>query len=133
MTPTRAVLVIDDYAEIRELVRLALSDRGFRVRTAENGAAALETIADDTFSVILIDVQMPVMDGTSFVEAYRTFPGHQARLVVMTAGTDARQYADQVAADSYLAKPFDLDELVRVVDSLARRPAADEETEGQAT
>jgi two-component system, chemotaxis family, chemotaxis protein CheY len=89
------------------------------VRTAEHGAAALETIESDTFDVIMLDIQMPVMDGFEFVRAYRELPGHQARLVIMTAGHDARHYAERVQADSYLAKPFDMDALLTVVTGLA--------------
>jgi two-component system, chemotaxis family, chemotaxis protein CheY len=115
MPPRGSILVVDDSAEIRELVQLTLESAGYRVRTAEDGAAALDIIYGDTFSVILFDIQMPVMDGVDFVHAYRSLPGHQARLLVMTAGHNARRYAGQLGADGHIAKPFDPDKLLSTV------------------
>jgi DNA-binding response OmpR family regulator len=113
-----SVLIIDDYADIRNLLTIALQDAGYRVRTAQHGVEALEQIESDTFCVIMIDVQMPIMDGVEFVSAYRSLPGHQARLIVMSAGHDARIHAERVGADRYLAKPFDMDVLLSVVGEL---------------
>jgi CheY-like chemotaxis protein len=123
MTGRRAVLVVDDNREIRDLLKTVLQEHGFPVRTAKHGVEALEKIELDTFSVILLDIQMPVMDGESFVRAYRAVPGHQAHLVVMTAGQDARVYAEHVGADHYLAKPFDLDDVISIVGGLADESA----------
>jgi CheY-like chemotaxis protein len=119
MPPGGSILVVDDSAEIRELVQLTLESEGYRVRTAEHGAAALDTIAGDTFSVILLDIQMPVMDGVDFAQAYRSLPGHRARLLVMTAGHNAGRYAQQLGADGHISKPFDLDKLISTVRSFA--------------
>jgi len=115
----RSVLVVDDFADIRELLRLALEEEGYRVRVCEHGAAALEMVERETFGVILLDIQMPVMDGVEFVRVYRSLPGHQAHLVVMTAGHNARLYAERVGADRYLAKPFELDEVLTLVGELS--------------
>jgi CheY-like chemotaxis protein len=111
----RSVLVVDDDPTIRALFMIALQDEGYRVSTAEHGAAALKAVERDTFQVIVLDIQMPVMDGVEFVRAYRALPGHQARLVIMSAGKDARRYCDQIGADHYLAKPFELDSLLTTV------------------
>jgi hypothetical protein len=59
---------------IRDFITLALGDDGYTVRGAENGAAALDVIRVDTFAVILLDIQMPVMDGLEFVRT-RLFRG----------------------------------------------------------
>jgi two-component system chemotaxis response regulator CheY len=118
MPRSRSVLVVDDQPEIRDLLKLVLAEYGYPVRTAEHGAAALETIKANTFGVILLDIQMPVMDGLEFVQAYRAQPGHQAPLVVITAGHDAKQYAEMVQADAYLSKPFDLDTVLATVGEL---------------
>ena len=124
MPPQGSILVVDDHPEIRELVQLTLEGEGYRVRTAEHGAAALDTIAEDTFSVILLDIQMPVMDGVDFAKAYRSLPGHQAHLIVMTASRSARSYAEQLGADGYIAKPFELDNLLATVSALGEQPSA---------
>jgi CheY-like chemotaxis protein len=113
------VLVVDDQKEIRELARLVLQDAGYTVRCVSNGAAALQALHDDeSLSLILLDMHMPVMDGWEFARKYRSIPDAHAPLVVMTAAHDARRYAAEVKADRYLAKPFELDDLLSTVDEL---------------
>jgi CheY-like chemotaxis protein len=124
MPPQGSILLVDDHPEIRELVQLTPEGEGYRVRTAEHGAAALDTIAGDTFSVILLDIQMPVMDCVDFAKVYRSLPGHQAHLLVMTAGHTARRYAEQLGADGYIAKPFDVDKLLSTVSAAVGVPGA---------
>lgn len=116
MTGSRRVLVVDDDESIRELVDMALSSEGHQVTTAPHGAAALEAIALSPPDVILLDMKMPVMDGWEFARVYRAAPGQHAPIVVVTAAQDAASRAAEVAADGHLPKPFDLEDLFRVID-----------------
>jgi CheY-like chemotaxis protein len=116
MIEPRRVLVVDDDESIRDLVEMALSSEGHQVMTAPHGAAALEAIAISPPDVILLDMKMPVMDGWAFTRAYREVPGPHAPIIVVTAAQDAASRAADVAADGHLPKPFDLDELYRVVE-----------------
>lgn len=116
MTPVRPVLVVDDDDSIREFVSVALTDEGYEVLTAEDGAAALETVQRRQPGVILLDMRMPVMDGWEFARAYRAFPDPHVPIVVVTAARDAADRAAQIQADGYLAKPFDLDDLLAIVE-----------------
>ena len=116
MSSPRRVLVVDDDESIRELVHMALSSEGHQVLTAPHGRAALEVIAKSPPDVILLDMKMPVMDGWEFARVYRAAPGQHAPIVVVTAAADAAGRAAEVAADGHLPKPFDLDDLFRVVD-----------------
>jgi two-component system, OmpR family, response regulator MprA len=118
MSRSHSVLVVDDHAEIRDLLKLALVDEGYTVRSAENGAAALERIRADTFAVILTDIQMPIMDGVEFVRLYRALRGHQAGLLIMTAVLDRIGCAEKVDADRFLTKPFELDDVLTMVGGL---------------
>jgi CheY-like chemotaxis protein len=115
------VLIVDDEQDIRDFLALALENQGYRVTTADNGAVALSHVARDPADVVLLDMRMPVMDGWAFAEAYRQTPGPHAPIVVLTAAENAGLRAAQIKAEDYLAKPFDLDELLRVVDRHARR------------
>ena len=119
MNGQRRVLVVDDDESIRELVEMALSSEGHMVMTAPHGAAALEVIARTPPDVILLDMKMPVMDGWELARRYRAMPGPHAPIVVVTAAADAAgraaDVAADVAADGHLPKPFDLDDLLRVV------------------
>ena len=115
------VLVVDDDTAIRSLLDAVLTDEGHQVRTAVNGAAALDALRTYPADVILLDVDMPVMDGITFAERYREScpAAEEAPIIVITAGGDAPARARQLAAADFAGKPFDLDELSRAVARLA--------------
>jgi CheY-like chemotaxis protein len=109
------VLVIDDDPGIRQVVSFVLSDEGYDVDEASDGARALETIERRHPDLILLDMKMPVMDGWEFARRYRARYGSRAAIVVVTAATDAALRGADVDADDFLAKPFDLDALIECV------------------
>jgi two-component system, chemotaxis family, chemotaxis protein CheY len=111
------ILLIDDDEGIREFVNLALQDEGYSVLTAANGANALPIAREQPPQLILLDMRMPVMDGREFIGEYRRVPGPKAPIVVLTAARDAHDSAIQVEANGYLPKPFDLEELIKIVHS----------------
>lgn len=102
-----------------------LADEGYAVVTATNGAEALAVLAAVEPAAILLDMRMPVMDGWQFVRALdgrrRTIP-----IIVMTAAQDARQWAREIGAAGWVAKPFDLLELLEAVERQCGRPSRDE-------
>lgn len=116
----RPVLVVDDDESIVEVLRELLESEGYAVTTAANGAEALAAIEHRAPSLVLLDMRMPVMDGWSFARTLR-----ERRLdvpvVVMTAAENARRWADEIGADGYLAKPFDIEEVLDTVERLRRR------------
>lgn len=120
MNPSRPVLVVEDDDSVRNFISLALEDEGYPVVTAPNGAAALDLVREVAPRVILLDMRMPVMDGWAFARAYRAAPGPHAPIVVLTAARDTAERAAQIDAAAYLAKPFDLDDLLAVVARYAR-------------
>ena len=112
------VLVVDDGEENRELLKVVLADIGVSVATAENGQVALDQLANQDFDVVLMDVQMPVMDGYT---AARLNAGKKILLLPVIAMTaDAMVGAQQKCLDAgysdYMTKPVDID---RLVDRLA--------------
>ena len=109
------VLVVEDDPEIREFVTMVLEGEGYGVRGAENGQVALEQTETGAVDLILLDMRMPVLDGWGFVRQYRERTAQPVPIVVMTAAPDARARAAEVAATAYLAKPFDLHELLETV------------------
>ena len=116
----KLILVVDDDKSIRQFIIMALTDAGFEVQGAVNGAEALALIRQDQSyrpQIILLDMQMPVMDGWKFLPYYREAVSaeEQAHIIVMTAAMTAARYATQIKADDYLAKPFTLDDLLRLV------------------
>jgi CheY-like chemotaxis protein len=116
----RPVLVIDDDDSIRELVEMALRDEGYDVLTAQHGGAALSLLGRESPGLILLDMRMPVMDGWEFARLYRAQPGPHVPIVVITAAHEVAERAAQVAADDFLAKPFNIEDLVEIVERHAR-------------
>lgn len=121
--PPFRVLVVDDDADIRDLVSLALLDEGYEVVAAANGAQALERVRGCFPDVILLDMQMPEMDGPTFARRYREEPGPHAPIVVFTAAGRAGEWANALQAAAIVEKPFDLDTLPRVLASCIRGAA----------
>ncbi len=110
----RPVLVVDDDDDTRAAEHAVLEDSGFRVIEARDGAEAMRRVQQDPPSVVVLDVQMPGVDGPSFARALR-MTLRRVPLVILTAAGDPRHEADRCNAEAYLAKPFDANELVRVV------------------
>ena len=112
---SRPILVVDDDPEILAMLRDFLEGEGLTVRTAENGAEALEALEELAPALILLDMRMPVLDGWGFAEKFRErqlgYP-----IVVMTAAESARRWAEEIGATAYIAKPFDVNELLQTIE-----------------
>src|SRR5215211_6844380 len=115
MPAAKTVLVVDDEMDIRTVVEMTLTDAGYEVTTAEDGAEALRSVDQRLPAVILLDMRMPVMDGWEFARRFRERYNHHAPIIVMTAAENAQARAAEVGAEDYIGKPFDLRGLVRVV------------------
>jgi CheY-like chemotaxis protein len=112
--PERPILVVDDDPTILATVSEVLDMEGYDVVTATNGAEALVAVDQSAPSLVLLDMRMPVLDGWGFMRAVRA-RGLTLTVVVMTAAADARRWGREIGAEGVLAKPFDIDELVRAV------------------
>jgi two-component system chemotaxis response regulator CheY len=113
------VLVVDDDEVIRLTLAGLLELEGYAVRTAADGAEALTIVDRERPCLVLLDMRMPVLDGWGFAAALRG-RGVRVPIAVMTAAHDARRWADEVAADACLAKPFDLDDVLATVGRFCR-------------
>ena len=110
-----SVLVVDDDPIILDTVAEVLDFEGYSVCTAQNGAEALEVIKDRVPNVVLLDMRMPIMDGWGFAAQVKE-RGIKVPILVMTAAQDARAWAREIAADGFVSKPFELDELLSAVE-----------------
>lgn len=109
------VLVVDDEQTIRDVVADALKLEGYPVSTAPNGAEALRLVDKENPTMVLLDMRMPVLDGWEFSRELRR-RGYRMPVVVLTAAQNAKRWAEEIGAAGYLAKPFDLDDLLRIVE-----------------
>jgi CheY-like chemotaxis protein len=111
------VLVVDDDPSILRVVAEILDMEGYAVETAPNGAEALKMIERRRPSVVLLDMRMPVMDGWGFARALKE-KDLCVPIVVMTAARNAREWAEEIGAKRYVAKPFEVDELIGAIEQV---------------
>ncbi len=109
------ILVVDDDDQLADVVREVLRDAGYSVATVRHGAAALELMDHVTPDLILLDLTMPIMDGWSFIAQYRRSARAGARILLLTANPHAAEIAERLQADGYIQKPFDIEQLVDVI------------------
>ncbi|HUJ24755.1 MAG TPA: response regulator [Myxococcales bacterium] len=118
----RLVLVVDDDPDILQTLGLCLSTEGYRVEMAANGREALEMLSGERPAIILLDLMMPVMDGWQFVAEMDRRGERAAPLLILSADRAVQGHASKLRADAFLAKPFDLDELLVKVSQLTGGP-----------
>ena len=116
------ILIIEDDTQIAAVMRKGLSELHFDVVTEHNGIAGLERARSEMFSLIILDIMLPGMDGWSICETIRD--ERDSTPILMLTARDA--VSDRVrgldcGADDYLPKPFDFAELVARVNALLRR------------
>jgi DNA-binding response OmpR family regulator len=118
---TSPILVVEDDASILEMLLQILRAEGYPVIGANNGLEGLAEVDRRVPSLILLDMRMPRMDGWEFAAALRV-RGISPPVVVMTAADDAKRWADEVGADGYVVKPFEILELLACVERHRRVP-----------
>jgi DNA-binding response OmpR family regulator len=124
------ILVVDDDPDMVELLRLALTDAGFSVRTAANGREALRKAQRSPPDLVVLDLLLPGMNGFNVCEQLRLNPATAAVPVLMITvlpGEFPRLVGAEAGANAYLNKPFRVEELVSCVGDLVRRPGASAE------
>ena len=127
--PSATVLVVDDEPDLVELLQYALETEGYRVLTAADGVAALQTAEAEKPDLIVVDIMMPRMDGLALTEQIRERAALRLTPILMlTARTEER---DEIAgldagADDYLPKPVSPRRLVSRVNALLRRGTREE-------
>jgi len=118
----RTVLMVDDDQDVRTSVARGLRHCGFDVRVASNGKEALRLLSSEPHDALVLDVQMPEIDGVAVVTALRAL-GNDIPICVLSARdtVNDRIAGLEAGADDYLTKPFDLGELVARLHALLRR------------
>jgi len=121
------ILVVDDAPQVRRVMRTSLSAQGYTVYEAKNGEEALESIRESPPDLVLLDVNMPGMDGLAACREIRR--SSQVPIIMLTVRSAER---DKVAAldagaDDYVVKPFGMPELLARIRAALRRTATGEE------
>jgi CheY-like chemotaxis protein len=122
----RSVLVVEDTPANQKVMRAVLEKRGHKVRVANNGREGVELVQQERFDVVLMDVQMPMMDGLEATRIIRRLPSHELPripIIAMTAHVRREDRDKCLAAgmDDYIGKPIDANEVIRLVETLTPR------------
>ncbi len=117
----KTILVVDDKANVRTLVRDYLTEQGFLVTTADNGQNALYAARHDKPDLILLDIMMPEMDGYEFIRAFRRESDTPIILLTAKLEESDKVIGLELGADDYITKPFGMRELVARINTVLRR------------
>lgn len=117
----KKVLVVDDDANIREVLKLYLDFEGFAVSLARDGDSALEMFRSDTPDVVILDLMMPGKTGHEVCQALRSESNVPVLMLTARDGTEDKLAGFRFGADDYVVKPFDPLEVVARVRALLRR------------
>ena len=134
---SKVILVVDDQPSLRQMLRFALSLNGLQVLEAENGLDAFDKLAVHHVDMLIVDWQMPKMDGLQFVRSLRTLDAYADMPIVMVScrddlhGEGTKRVSCSVV--TWLKKPFTITEIQHVVQcALGLSPRRDEARVGQA-
>jgi two-component system, OmpR family, response regulator len=120
------ILIVDDDAHIRELVRYFLSRTGFDVVEAADGPAALRLLDSTKVDCVVLDIMMPKMDGWELCKLLKEHFDFPVLMLTAKGETAQKVKGLNLGADDYMAKPFDTEELLARVRALLRRYKIDE-------
>ena len=129
----RTVLIVDDSASMRQIVRLTLENVGFTIVEGSNGQEGLDQLRTHRVQAIISDVNMPVMDGISLVRLVRGLADYRALpiLLMTTASDAARKNQGRVAgASGWIVKPFSPAQLLETLDKVLLK-SSDQAASGQ--
>jgi DNA-binding response OmpR family regulator len=109
------IIVVEDDEAIRTLLENVLADEGYHVSSVPTGREALRLVHHQSPHLIILDLSMPHMDGPAFIAAYHKLAITHAPILLCTATRATPAKAADLGAAGFLAKPFDLDELLAAV------------------
>jgi two-component system chemotaxis response regulator CheY len=112
------VLTVDDSVSLRKLVASTLASAGHQVGEASNGAEGLDVLKTRTFNLIISDINMPIMDGLTFIKNVRMIAVYKfTPILVLTTEMDAskKKIAKESGATGWLVKPFDPEQLLATI------------------
>ena len=118
MTDGQRILVVDDQQDIRDMTALVLSGAGYRVDTVDSGESALSTLEQDRFDLVLLDINMPEMDGWETLRLIRSDDELTGLPIVMfSVKGEIRDKIEslQEGAVDFVTKPFIVDDLIERV------------------
>ncbi|HLQ29189.1 MAG TPA: response regulator [Ktedonobacteraceae bacterium] len=109
------ILVVDDNAHVLQMIQWVLQDEGFEVQTAAEGQEALTLVRRHRPALLILDMGLPLLDGSHVAAELHTLYGTAVPIVLITADGHAAQKGRQIGASAFLHKPFEIADLVQAV------------------
>ena len=122
MTKVYRILLVEDEADLAELIKINLELDGYKVSVAVHGAVAIQRLKSESFDLVIMDIMMPSMDGITATKHIR-LTNNDIPIMILSASNSSK---DRIAglkagADDYMSKPFELEEMMLRVQKLIRR------------
>jgi CheY-like chemotaxis protein len=114
------ILVVDDDQDFRTGLRIALEMKGYQVEESSNGEEALAKLSEKAPLLVLLDLQMPVMNGREMLQRLRSSPDLKDIPVVIISGFGFEWEAELMGAQGYIGKPFEAAELEKTIAQLLK-------------
>ncbi len=127
----KTILIVEDDANIADLVRIYLEKDGFAVQIAGDGGAGLRMFRDQSPDLVLLDIMLPIMDGWQVLSAIREQGKTPVIMLTAKEETDDKVHFLEQGADDYITKPFEVKELLARVHAVLRRFGGEDERKGQ--
>jgi len=114
---TKKILICDDDLGILEMLELLLEETGHQIIPEANSLNVRSILERESPDLVILDLWMPVLSGDQVLKMIRENPStNDLPVIVISASTDGKEIADQAGATQFLAKPFDVDELINLVE-----------------
>ena len=121
MSRDKSILVVYDDPMIRMFITCVLVDAGFSVEEAADGRAALDRTAESTYDLIVLDLQMPGMDGWTFLQSCTRRGDHRTQVIACTARSGHDPHVTRLPVDGFLQEPFRMLDLCAAAEHCALR------------
>ena len=122
MTKVFRILLVEDEADLAELIKINLELDGYKVSVAVHGAIAIQRLKSESFDLVIMDIMMPSMDGITATQHIR-LTNNDIPIMILSASNSSKDRIAglKVGADDYMSKPFELEEMMLRVQKLIRR------------
>ena len=119
---SHTVLVVDDEPDVRTFLIAVLKKRGYETLSAADGREAFEVLQREKPDLVILDVVMPRRSGFTVLERLHLMPTVNPRIIMVTgnANPQHQQFAESRGVDAFIAKPFDIETVLDLVDSLLK-------------
>lgn len=116
------ILIVEDEKDLCQMIAKSLKESGYEVDIANNGNEAMELLDVENYDLIVLDLNLPEIDGIEILEEFRTF-NQDTKIIILSARSQIKDKVEGLdkGANDYLSKPFHLDELEARIRSLTRR------------